>query len=310
MVAAAAPARADDTFEGRTVDAPYIQRLDDLVWPLVAPCVRGDDTQQRQCRLVRDARAKQLAGATVLVDAEPEAFAIGAWNPQRKSVTLVLQACIRCGGIDVDGETYYVIGSGAPPRFEGGRARPTIVFDGARSFSDEAAADAWLHDIRKARVQFLVKVPDRPRWQVQGRNGLTLELVGYRVFAPCDGQIVVAKPPASAVAPDNKACRATPAATAPPGDGSPVEELSEAMVQAAMKPVVDAAAVCHDQYGLGGKARLAITVAADGTVVKVDQTGDFVGTPTGECIDRAMHKVVFPASKQARTTLAYPIVLP
>src|SRR5580700_6200027 len=155
----AAPAHADDSFEGRTVDAQYVKRLDDVVWPLVAPCDKGDDTQQRQCRIVRDTRAKQLAGATLLVDAEPEAFAIGAWNPQRKSVTLVLQACIRCGGIDVDGATYYVIGSGAPPRFEGGRARPAILFDSPRPFSDEGAADAWLHDIRKARVQFLVKVP-------------------------------------------------------------------------------------------------------------------------------------------------------
>ncbi len=297
-----------DTFEGRSVDAQYIKRVDDLVWPLIAPCNTGDDTAQRQCRIVRDARVRQLAGATVLVDAEPEAFAIGAWNAQRRSVAVILQACIRCGGIDINGETYYVV-AGGPARFEGARARPAILYDTARAFSDEDAEEAWRHTVRKARVQFLLKVGDKPRWQVQGRQGLTFDVLGYRVIAPCDGQIVVAKPPASAVPADRKACKAEPAETEPPADGSPVETLSESMVQDAMRPVVQAAEVCHDQYGVSGKARLAITIAGNGTVLRAEQSGDFVDTPTGACIDRAMRKIVFPQSKQARTTIAYPIVL-
>jgi hypothetical protein len=309
VIAAAHPALADDTFEGRSVDAQYVKRVEDVVWPLVTACDRGDDTAQRQCRMIRDARAHQLIGATVLVDAEPEAFAIGAWNPQRKSVTVILQACIRCGGIELDGSTYYVIGSGAAPRFEGGRVRPAILHDAARSFSDENAAEAWRHAVRKARVQFLLKIGDKPRWQTQGRTGLTFDVVGYRVIAPCDGQVVLAQPAASAVEPDRKACRGEPAETEPPPDGSPVAELTESMVQATMKPVVDAAEVCHDQYGVSGKARLAITIAGNGTVLRAEQTGDFVDTPTGLCIDKAMRKVVFPQSKQSRTTIVYPIVL-
>ena len=248
----------------------------------------------------------------MLVDADPEAFAAGAWNPQRKSVPLVLQACIRCGGIDIDGTTVFVVGSvpgGAAPHYEGGRARPVILSDSARAFSDEAAATAWLHAVRKVRVQLLVKVGDKPLWQAQGRIGLAFEVLGYRVISPCDGQIVLAKPPSSPVEPDKRACRAEPAASEVPSDGSPVEALTESMIQDAMEPVADAADDCHERYGVAGKARLSITIADDGTVVKSEQSGDFVDSPTGACIDKAMRKVVFPRSKRPRTTIAYPIVL-
>nr|HEX4314375.1 hypothetical protein [Kofleriaceae bacterium] len=311
LCASAGVARADDTFEARAADARAIRHVEDLAWPLVAPCDRGDDTEQRQCRHVRDARAKELVGQTVLVDAEPEAFTAGAWNPQRKSVTLVLQACVRCAGVDIDGHTIYVVGTqpgGAATHFEGGRARPVVLSDTARPFSDEAAATAWLHGVRRVKVQLLLKVTDKAAWTAQGRSGLAFEVTGYRVISPCDGQIVLAKPASSPVPPDDRACKAEPQASDVPADGSPVDALSESMVHDAMQPVVDAADDCHDRYGVAGKARLAITIADDGTVVKSEQTGDFVDSPTGACIDKAMRKVVFPRSKKPRTTIVYPIV--
>lgn len=295
-------AAADDTFEGKTVDAKYVKHLEDVVWPLTAACDQGDDTQQRQCRHVRDTRAQALIGATLLVDGDLDAWTAGTWNPQRKSVEVQLTACIRCAGIEIDGKTWYVVGTGTQPRFEGGKLRPPVLHDATRAFSDEAAAKAWEKQIRKVRVQFLLKVPDKPRFSAQGRDGISLDILGYRVISPCDGQIVVAKPASQSVDPDKKACEL---------DGTPpgaIEGLSESAVQDAMRPVVDAAEACHDKYGVAGVAKYAITVFDDGTA-KFEQTGDFVDSPTGQCLDKAMRKVVFPKPKKGRVSFVYPVTL-
>src|SRR6188768_1536489 len=91
------PARAEATFEGLAAAAQPLRHVDDLVWLATETCDRGDEVQQRQCRLVRDRRAKQLTGATLLVEADPDALEIGRWNPAKKSVSLVLHGCVRCG---------------------------------------------------------------------------------------------------------------------------------------------------------------------------------------------------------------------
>ena len=64
-----------------------------------------------------------------------------------------------------------------------------------------------------------------------------------------------------------------------------------------MRPVVEAAEACHDKYGVAGVARMAITVFDDGTA-KFEQTGDFVDSPTAQCLDKAMRKVVFPEARR------------
>lgn len=58
------------------------------------------------------------------------------------------------------------------------------------------------------RVQLVLKVPARPRWQVAGKDGLAFELVAYRVIKPCDGAVVVASAGSGPAAPDKQACPA------------------------------------------------------------------------------------------------------
>jgi hypothetical protein len=208
-------AHADDTFEATAAAAVRVRDVGDLVWPVTAACDRGDVVAQRQCRLLRDRKASTLVGATLLVDGDPEAFTVGRWNPQRRSVPITLDACIACKGVAIDGVTWHVMGSGAPPRFEGGTLRARMLEDTARMFSDETAATAWTKSLENLRVQYLVKVPERPRFRVDGKDGLALDIVGYRVYAPCDGGVVVASPPAKNLAPDKKACPAARPARAP-----------------------------------------------------------------------------------------------
>ncbi len=290
----AGSAYADDTFEAAAANAQRVSKIESIVWAFTAPCDSGDDTQQRQCKRVRDARATELAGATLLVDADKAAFDVGAWNAQKKSVPLKLSSCIRCPGVEVDGKKFIVVAT------KDGASTSTL-YDNARQFPDEATAKAYAASTSGARVQLLVKLPAKPTTVVDGKPAIALDVVGYRVFSPCDGNVVVASPPSGPVAADKKQCAATGAAE--------VAELTQSMIDDTMQPVVKAANDCFVTFGVVGKAKLTITVGGNGAVTEYDQQGDFPRTPTGKCIDAAMSRVKFPRSKKPKTTFTYPIHL-
>jgi hypothetical protein len=289
----AAPAFADDTFETAAANAQRVSRIDSVVWAFTAPCDAGDDTQQRQCKKVRDARVAELSGATLLVDADRAALDVGAWSSQKKSVPLKLSSCIRCTGVEVEGKTYAVVATK-----DGNPA--AALYDNARQFPDEATAKAYVTSMANARVQLLVKVPAKPKTVVDGKPALALDVVGYRVFTPCDGSIVLASPQSGPAQADKKQCNAAA--------NLEVAELTPALINDTMKPVVKAANDCFVKFGVVGSAKLKITVGSDGAVTSYDQQGDFPRTPTGKCIDAAMSTVVFPRSKKS-ATFSYPIRL-
>ena len=310
---ASGAAYADDTFEAKAQTAQRLHRVESLVWALTSPCDAGDDVQQRQCRRVRDARAKELATGTWIVDADADSFDVGPWNAQKKSVPITLDACVRCAGVEVDGKTWFVTGvaPGASPHFEGGRLRPGALLDNGRTFADDKVAEMWTRAVAKVRVELVVKLAAKPRWSESGKTGIALDVLAYRVYTPCDGNIIASSPPSSPVEADKKACPAAgeQQSIAEAEAGPRVDQLTAPLIDEAMKPVVDAAWKCYDQFAVTGKAKLKITVTADGGVLKYEQQGDFSDTPTGACIDKAIAKVKFPRSKKIKTTVLFPITL-
>lgn len=206
LMIAALPALAiaEDTFEQKAAGARKIANLDEVVWALVAPCTTGDAVEQRQCRLVRDARAKVEIGATLLVDADPDAFELGPWSAAKKSVALQLSSCVRCTGIPIGGTPIHVTGAAA--RVEGGKLRTALLYDNARQFPDETAAKLYADSVQGARVQMVIKIVDRKRWQTGGKEGLLVDVLAWRVFVPCTGAVLIASPSSGAVEPDRKAC--------------------------------------------------------------------------------------------------------
>lgn len=202
----AGAAQADDTFETKATGALRIKRVEDLVWPLTATCDGGTDTQQRQCRKVRDTRATELASATLIIDADKESFSVGAWNAATKSAPLALSACIRCSGVELDGTKWVVTGTGATtPKFEGGHVTAKL-HDNGKQFLDDKTAQAFAALVKNARVELLVKVPAKPKLVVDAKNVLALDVIGYRVYMPCDGSIVVASPSSGPAEGDKKQC--------------------------------------------------------------------------------------------------------
>jgi hypothetical protein len=304
---------AAQTFEAAAEKATAVRRLDDVVWAFVGACDKGDDIQQRQCRLIRDKRAKELVGKTLLVDGETAALELSKWSAQKRSLGVVVTTCIRCGaGIEVENKKYLVIGAGTPPRWEGNRLRTQVLHDNTKMFNDEASAIAWTKSLDNARVQYVIKIGEKPKWSVNGKDGLSFEVLAYRVFAPCDGTIVASNPASQAAPPDKAACGGLPVADPAPTGGKPEklpEALTGAMIKAAMQPVLDAANACFERYKVSGKAKLVMVVAGDGTLTSYEQQGELVGTPIAPCIDTAAKKVKFPKTQKPSTKVGFPIVL-
>lgn len=298
-----AQAPAGDTFERKAAGAVQVKNLDDVVWALTAPCDKGDETQQRQCRLIRDERAKQLTGATLFVDGDPSAFELGAWDAAKRSLSVTLTACIRCRGVTVDGRTWHLTGS--PARQDGAKITTASLFDTARQFPDEARAKKYVEAMQGARTQFVLKIPEKRRWLVGGKAGLLFDVLAWRVVVPCTGEAVIASPPSGPADKDAPKCKAG-AASAP----ETVPALTREMVREAMEPVMQGARACYAKFKTAGNARLELSIAGDGAIASFTQTGDFKGSPMGACIDAAVSSAVFPPSQRPLTTIGFPIVLP
>ena len=308
---AAAPAAADDaTFDGLATSAQRLTTADlqGAAWALTATCGDGDSPTQRLCKAVRDRRAATLRAGTYLVDAERGAFQVAPWDPDAQASLLELRGCVACvtpiGGL-------YVVASKAPPNFNGDVATAASLHQGVRSFATQAAADRWAAIAADARAQFIVRIGGDHAGlaDLDGHRVLGVEVLGYRVYQPCDGAIVCASPKAAAVAGDPSTCgkvvedvavKVDPRASLP-------ATLTPEDLKVAMKPVTEAARVCFDDYGVPGRAKLIYTVSGAGAITAYEQTGDFIDTPTGRCIDKAAKAVTFPAVKKSSFTFTYPI---
>ncbi len=301
LVACLAPgaAHADDTFEAKATGARKLAHVDDIVWALTAPCDRGDDAQQRQCRALRDRSARELGGQTLLVDADNSALDLGAWDPARKSVAVALSSCIRCEGIASEGKTWFI--TGGAPKLEAGKLRGPPLYDTARQFATAETAAAWRKAVQHHKVELVVKVPAKPRWTFNGKDGIQLDVVGYRVLTPCNGTVVLANPPSQNAAPDKAACAA---------GGAAVLALTPELIEESMQAPMSVIRTCAKREKAAGKGKLDLTIADDGTLAAYEQVGDFVGQPIATCIDAAMKGVTFPRSTKPRTKIGYPIVLP
>jgi hypothetical protein len=199
VICASAPAFADDVFS-----ATKVSRVEDVVWALTATCANhGDDTQQRQCRQLRDSRQKELASKPMLVEGDATAFTVGAFDAAKKSAQVSLSACVYCSPIVVEGKSYMVFGGA--PRLVDGTVKPPMLHDATQTFADAKDYAAWKQKVAAARVELVVRAEKKP-WTAGGKNGLAFDVVGYRVVVPCSGEVILAKPASMPLEPDKKSC--------------------------------------------------------------------------------------------------------
>ncbi len=197
----ASPALADDVYSAAT----KVSRIEDVVWAQTASCgSHGDDTQQRQCRQLRDARQKELATQTLLVEGDATAFSVGAFDAAKKSASVTLSACVYCSPISIEGKSYVVYGG--PPKVTDGGVKPPLLHDATQTFESAAEHAAWKKKVASARVDLVIKTGDKKPWTAGGKSGLAVDVVGYRVVVPCTGEVVLAKPASPPATPDKKSC--------------------------------------------------------------------------------------------------------
>ena len=284
---------ADDTFEAKAQGAERVKRIENVVWALTATCDKGDDTEQRQCRRVRDTRAGELAGATLLVDADADAFDIGRVRCQAQVDDAVADAVHSLRGRRGRGQD-------ATSRSIGGSAK---LYDNAKAFSDEAAAKAWAKSVGNARVQMLVKVPAKAvsGTTVQARHRRLSRVGAVRRHDRRRESAVGA----GRVRQEGVPCGRRRAGGGPSGRGAhPTRGLGGDAAGGRRRAEV------LREARVAGKAKLKITVAGDGTIARYEQQGDFANTPTGACIDKALEKARFPANGKQKTTINFPLTLP
>jgi len=287
-----------------------------IIWAMHAKCSDGSDLDQRQCRMIRDARLSAEAGKTFIVAGDASAFTAEAYDDKKKSAPLTVSGCIACiEPILVDGVGFYVLSNMASPEWKGNVAVAAPIHTTAKTFKSGAeAATNWRAEVvPRLKTDFVIKIPaSSSTWkQKDGKAGLSVEVLGFRTHDPCDGHIICASPKADKVSPDKVACGETVAegeADAPAAPGVP-DELTAKQIKAVMATATAAGAACFEKYGVPGDAKLHITVAGSGEVTAIDQSGEFVDTPTGRCLEEAVKPLVFPKSKKAKQSFKYPFVL-
>ena len=325
VVGLAAPAAAQATrFEDLASQAVPVsgpRDLAGLLWSFVAVCDGpADSMARRQCEGLRRARQAQLTGKTFLVVADAGALSIGDWDEKKLAVPVRLSACVACASaLAIDGRPLFVVGSGAAATVAGGVVRGPTVHEVARTFKDLDGFTRWQRDVLpRLRSQLVVRVADAGKlWKQGDVAGFNVEVLGFRSYDPCDGSVVAARPESSGGPVDKAACSGEAPVTEAPKPEVPAvpvkptlpKQLSTAQIQTALRPATEAASLCYESYGVAGQADLHITIDGAGNVIAIEQEGDFVDTPTGTCVEKAVRAVKFPETSKARTTIAYPFIL-
>jgi hypothetical protein len=87
------------------------------------------------------------------------------------------------------------------------------------------------------------------------------------------------------------------------------DSLGRSEVVAGMGKVKARVIACYDQYKVPGVANVALTIANSGKVQSANVTGTFAGTPTGDCVAKAVKGASFPPWRGAAMTINYPYML-
>lgn len=329
VVAAASPARAQNqSFDDLAKGAEEVRNpmaLAALFWAHSAECSKlPDDLAKRQCEGVREARLAQIAAATFLVPGDSTALEVGAYDDKQKGVPIKLTGCLACASaLSIDGAQRFVVGGKGAVAADGPKVTGPDAHAGVRLFKSADAAAQWLeYASPRLRAQFLVRVPEKVEtWKKGTFEGFKVDVVGYRVYDPCDGTIVAASPKAGDLPADKRYCSGEPVEESPVDAKPEVKpepvkprlpsSLSSSDIKEALAPAREAARKCFEVYGVPGMAHFRITISGEGAVVGLEQLkrSDFVETPTGECIAKAIKQVVFPKSRKKETTIDYPFML-
>lgn len=307
-VASADKAVVTDGFEtlaSQAIAIDSIETMQGLLWSQDAKCDgAANELLRLQCEGVLKSHKAWVSERSYLIDASGSAIQT-ALSSDKKSVDVTLNACVQCEIADS-----LVLGLGDYLR-SGVQIDAPLVTKVSQKFADAKEAESWNKRIgQRLRAQFVVKMPATAERFTDGDlAGYKVEVVGYRLYNPCKGNVLSAKPLSTQGPVDSEACAADPVKKLIVKKVPIVDRLSAKQIKKAIEPARQQSKACHKIYNIEGHASYKIVIGGDGSMVEMVQKGDFIGTPTGMCLDEAMAKVRFPKSKKAQTKINYPILL-
>jgi hypothetical protein len=307
----AGSARADEpkTFEAALENAEPAGDLASRFDPLFADCKRDDDLDARQCSAVRDVMLDRLKGGTFVALGDEASLSWTPWTAGEKQLGLELHGCLACG-------KPLKLGDSASPRFvttrvpkaiKAGKAVGLDVGFYEVALPDQATAARFVKQtVPKLVTQFVFKVG--PIWKSGDKfEGVTFVPVAQRVFDRCSGKVYASDPPSqrSAEPQPNAGCPAK----APVVDEALPEQLSREQVVKAMRAVDQNIHRCYLKHKEDGTVNVRMVIDGQSGVEGLSIGEPFDGTPTGECVKKAMGGVSFGKFTGEKMTIVYPFML-
>lgn len=282
------------------------------------------DIDRARCRATTSYLRRTLPQRTfAFTTDEPGVVAVSDYDAAVKGYHVALAGCVACS-------KPVTIGAGSEPRLvtlkvpdKDADSLTKAVSLSRNTFGFDSLADAkrWLDAERPfLRAEFLFQPQTVGEvWKFGTSRGVALKLVGARVYNRCTGDVLVSKPPSTAMAerpgPGHedptcavKARAATEAAPPPASDDLPVQ-LTKTLIADSMAKIRPQIFACYQQHKSPGTLELIYVVASNGTVQSVAVGPAFAGTPTGLCVLQAAKDARFPPFKLDQQKFTYPFFL-
>ena len=294
-------------FEDLRADAQKVSDLVEVVRPYVEPCNDKDDESRRQCEGARRFLQDHMRNVrlTMLVD---KALEVQPYQGKSKSVPLTVRGCVTCdGGINVDGQKVWI---GVGPKAELGKRAIPVAVEKINEWRQAVAANL--------RTEMIFGLANKP---VAGAPGgtkpLAVEIMGWRVFNRCTGEVLFSEPASKdkaevtveAKAECPKPEEAPKVVEKPAAPDHRPEKLGRYEIEQALSGMKSKVKACFDQYEVSGRADVVLDIQNDGVLQAAHVKGTFEGTPTAKCILQALDGVKFPAFKTPKQTVEYPFYL-
>jgi hypothetical protein len=307
-----AAAKADDpkkTFEAALEGAEAVGDLTDRFDPLFTDCKRDDDLDTRQCAAVRDQMLERLKSGTFVGNGDEASLTWTPWTKEEKQLGLELHGCLACGkplklgGVD---EPRFVTVR-VPKAIKAGKAVGLDVGFYEVPLPDQATAARFVKNtVPRLVTQFVFRVG--PVWKSGDKiQGVTFVPVAQRVFDRCTGKVYASEPPSAKPAelqPD-----ATCPAKAPIVAEDLPEQLSREQVVKAMRSVDGQIHQCFLKHKEEGTVSVKVVIDGQAGIEGLSVQGNFDGTPTGECVKKAVAAAALGKFTGEKMTIVYPFML-
>ncbi|MBI5482284.1 MAG: hypothetical protein HY906_25740, partial [Deltaproteobacteria bacterium] len=308
--------------------------------PFTELCNEDRDMTRRQCEVVRAYLRGVLQRRVFRADVEPGALVVGPYAQKQGGRALTLRGCVACRQ-PVAGDRRHLVTVRVPAKVTPDELKGLDVTTLKVPHPSAHVGELWERDVgSKLRAEFVHKLgpvwtqktgkgktrrpgaaPGKAGWPKGWDDGsgeirgLTMNLLGYRVYNRCTGDVLMASPkaafkvPVPANQPDCPKPEVKVAASQPgvrQADPTWPYVLSVGEIRRSMDAVRGQVRACYLQFQIPGTAELEIDIGGmDGNVLGVRIVGKFDDTPTGDCVVSALGAARFPNFRATSMKVPY-----